>query len=300
MAVRDGDDSWFAVRGVGAADFGKELERHGDDQNESSIDSARALQVDSPSYLYGNAGSVTGDGNDSGVAEWDDWICVCVVGALSQGAAGRSVFVAGVWGRVQRASAAYRDVFAAVYVSDGLEMDAANRPPRKPAATRESGMEATGHARWFERLMAELGWAFLTSVSTTPAADFCCMVRVNYSTLSPESETCSRSPEISSIAFPAQPLCVLDRYGLRDHWPARPTLTPPIRFLYIGSRVCSTLPSNPTSRRRPCASLSLHLYQVVKRTFTSKLSNVLGGPRKEQRRKAAATSRIGSKHCEGN
>ena len=68
-------------------------------------------------------------------------------------------------------------------------------------------------------------------------------------------------------------LGVLDRYGLRDHWPARPTLTPQIRFFYIGSRFCSTLPSDPTSRRRPCVSLSLHLYQVVKRTCTSKLSH---------------------------
>jgi hypothetical protein len=31
-------------------------------------------------------------------------------------------------------------------------------------------------------------------------------------------------------------------------------LAPRIRFLYIGSRVCSTLLSDPTSRRRPCAS----------------------------------------------
>ena len=43
------------------------------------------------------------------------------------------------------------------------------------------------------------------SAHTTPAADFCCRIRVNYSTLSLESETCSRSPEISSIAFHAQP-----------------------------------------------------------------------------------------------
>src|SRR5258705_13407967 len=71
-------------------------------------------------------------------------------------------------------------------------------------------------------------------------------------------------------------LCVVDRNGLRDHWPARPTLTPQIRFLYIGSRFCSTLPSDPASQRRPCASLSLHLYQVVKRTYTSRLSNLLG------------------------
>ena len=49
-----------------------------------------------------------------------------------------------------------------------------------------------------------------------------------------------------------------------------------IRFLFIGPRVCSTLPSDPTSRRRPCASLSLHLHQVVKRTSTSQLSNMHG------------------------
>src|ERR1700757_4213983 len=71
-------------------------------------------------------------------------------------------------------------------------------------------------------------------------------------------------------------LCVLDRYGLRDHLPARPTLTPQIRFLYIGSRVCSTLPSDPASQRRPCASLSLLLYQDGKRTCTRKLSNMRG------------------------
>ena len=59
-----------------------------------------------------------------------------------------------------------------------------------------------------------------------------------------------------------------DRHGLRDHLPARPTLTPQIRFLYIGTRICSTLLSDPATRRRPCVSLSLHLYQVVKRTFT--------------------------------
>ena len=51
---------------------------------------------------------------------------------------------------------------------------------------------------------------------------------------------------------------------------------PQIRFLYIGSYVCSMLLSDPASRRRPCASLSLHLHQVVKRTFTFELSNMLG------------------------
>src|SRR5882762_3051614 len=85
--------------------------------------------------------------------------------------------------------------------------------------------------------------------------------------------------------------CVFDRYGLRDHLPAPPTLTPQIRFLYIGSRICSTLPSDPASRRRPCASLSLHLYQVVKRTYTSQLSNMRGVPKKGRLRSAEPARR---------
>src|SRR5271165_48864 len=49
-----------------------------------------------------------------------------------------------------------------------------------------------------------------------------------------------------------------------------------IRFLFIGSRLCSTLLSDPASRRSPCASLSLLLHQDGKRTFTSQLLNMLG------------------------
>ena len=101
---------------------------------------------------------------------------------------------------------------------------------------------------------------------------------MNYSTLSPESETCSRSPEISSIAFHAQPsdlppvslmskgFVVIGRFARHRR--------PHIRFLFIGSRVCSTLLSDLASRFSPCASLSLRLHQAVKRTFTSKLSNM--------------------------
>src|SRR3989442_6584861 len=55
---------------------------------------------------------------------------------------------------------------------------------------------------------------------------------------------------------------------------------PRIQFLFIGSRLCSTLLSDLTSRLGPCASLSLHLHLVVKRTCTSKLSIMLGTPRK--------------------
>jgi hypothetical protein len=95
--------------------------------------------------------------------------------------------------------------------------------------------------------------------STMPSADFCRPVSVDHSTLSPESETGSRSPEVSSTAFSAQPpglqpaplmdmdlaaICPLVRHRM-----------PPTRFLSIGSRFCSTLPSDPTSRRHPCASL---------------------------------------------
>ena len=99
-----------------------------------------------------------------------------------------------------------------------------------------------------------------------PSADFCSPIRLDHSRLSRESATISRSPEVSSTAFRAQPpnlqpatlmdmgfavICLLARRRM-----------PPIRFLFIGSRVCSALPSDPASRRCPCASLVLHLHQV--------------------------------------
>src|SRR4051812_8504935 len=49
----------------------------------------------------------------------------------------------------------------------------------------------------------------------------------------------------------------------------RPML-PHIRFLFVGSRLCSTLPSDGPSRFRPCALLVLHLHQVAQGTFTPK------------------------------
>jgi len=55
----------------------------------------------------------------------------------------------------------------------------------------------------------------------------------------------------------------------------RPGL-PRIRFLFVRSRLCSTLPSDLASRRRPSASLALHLHQVVQGTCTPRLSNMLG------------------------
>src|SRR5207245_10501430 len=75
---------------------------------------------------------------------------------------------------------------------------------------------------------------------------------------------------------------------------------PHIQFLFIGSRLCSTLLSDLASRFGPCASLSLHLHLVVKRTCTSQLSIMLGtqlkrgtmyrAPTKEGKRETAIAS----------
>jgi len=116
--------------------------------------------------------------------------------------------------------------------------------------------------------------------TTMPSADFCRPVRIDHSTLSPDSGTNGRSPEVSSTAFrtqPAdlQPVSLMDM-GFAVIRPLARHRMPLIRFLYIGSYVCSTLLSDLASRRRRCASLSLHLHQVVKGTFTPKLSNMLG------------------------
>src|SRR6516165_5608327 len=123
-------------------------------------------------------------------------------------------------------------------------------------------------------------WAFIAFATTTPAADCPCTVRVDYSILSHDSVTCSGSPEVSSIAFHAQPpdlppvplmdmgFVVVCRFARHRR--------PQIRFLSIGSRVCSALLSDLAWRLSPCASLSLHVHHVVKRTCTSKLSNMLG------------------------
>ena len=123
-------------------------------------------------------------------------------------------------------------------------------------------------------------WAFDSSLPTLPAADFCRPIRIDRSTPSPDFGTNGRSPEVSSTAFRTQPpdlqpVPLMDMGFAVIGQLARHRM-PQIRFLYIGSYVCSTLLSDPASRRRRCASLSLHLHQVVKRTFTPKLSNRLG------------------------
>jgi hypothetical protein len=122
--------------------------------------------------------------------------------------------------------------------------------------------------------------AFIRCRTTMPSADFCCEIRAPCDTLSHDFATHSRSPEVSSTAFRTQPpdlqpVPLMDMGFAVIGQLARHRM-PQIRFLYIGSYACSTLLSDPASRRRPCASLSLHLHQVVKRTFTFELSNMLG------------------------
>jgi hypothetical protein len=112
------------------------------------------------------------------------------------------------------------------------------------------------------------------------SADFCRTVRTPYGVLGHDSVTHDRSPQVSSTAFRTQPadlqlVPLMDR-GFAVCCPLARHRMPRIRFLYIGSHVCSALPSDPVSRRRPCASLSLHLHQVVKGTFAPELSNMLG------------------------
>jgi len=77
-----------------------------------------------------------------------------------------------------------------------------------------------------------------------------------------------RPPEVSLTAFRTQPpeftWGALDGYGLRESHARSSRARPPrIRFLYIGSCVCSTLPSDPTSRLvTPLRLATLHLHQV--------------------------------------
>src|SRR6516165_12347017 len=102
-------------------------------------------------------------------------------------------------------------------------------------------------------IVRDASLALPTSGSTLPFADFCDMVKVNSFSFSHESVTCRRSPEVSLTAFDAQPpdlqpvplmdmdfavICPLVRHRM-----------PQIQFLYIGSRLCSTLLSGPASRR---------------------------------------------------
>jgi hypothetical protein len=95
-----------------------------------------------------------------------------------------------------------------------------------------------------------------------PFADFCDTIEVNRFISSHDFVTCRSSPEVSSTAFNAQPpdlppVSLMDM-GFAIIGSLARHRRPHIRFLFIGSRLCSTLLSGPASRRvlfHPCASL---------------------------------------------
>ena len=130
--------------------------------------------------------------------------------------------------------------------------------------------------------------AFVPRGTTMPSADFCHAVKAPCDAFSHDSETHGRSPAIRLTAFNAQPPDLQPAPLTDVDFAVNGQLVrhrmPHIRFLSIGSRLCSTLPSDAASRRRPCASLSLLLHQDVKRTCTSKLSIMRGVPQKCPRR----------------
>ena len=110
-------------------------------------------------------------------------------------------------------------------------------------------------------------------------ADVCHAVRTDYLILTGFAD----QQQISRGKFDRLPYATaefttsaLDGYGLRCHVAARPApyASDPVlvhrlvRLLHASFR--------PRLARRPCASLSLHLHQVVKGTFTPELSNMLG------------------------
>src|SRR5215469_8653765 len=84
-------------------------------------------------------------------------------------------------------------------------------------------------------------------------ADFCDTVRKNRFSLSHVSVTCRRSPKVSSTAFDAQPPDLPPVHLMDMGFAIIGSLArhrrPPIRFLFIVSRLCSALLSGPASRR---------------------------------------------------
>ena len=136
------------------------------------------------------------------------------------------------------------------------------------AASERSGLQPSFPARpiccsAFRPWSASL--ALPTARPTMPSADSCAVVRSPCGSLSSEFGTRRRPPQVSSVAFPAH-LPDLHTWPLMDMDFAtscslvRPSL-PRIRFLFVRSRFCSTLPSDTTSRGCPCALLILHLHR---------------------------------------
>lgn len=104
--------------------------------------------------------------------------------------------------------------------------------------------------------------------TTMPSADFCIAFGPPHSFPSLVSKTACRPPGVSSTTFSTRPpdlqrhplmtmdfviICSLVRVQL-----------PCIRFLFVGSWICSTLLSDAASRRHPCASLHFTVIRLCK------------------------------------
>ena len=90
-----------------------------------------------------------------------------------------------------------------------------------------------------------------TARPTMPSADSCAPVRSPCGFLSSDLDETQVS-QVSSIAFAAappdlQPWPLMDLDFARSGTLVRPRL-PRIRFLFVGSQLCSTLPSDAASR----------------------------------------------------
>ena len=86
--------------------------------------------------------------------------------------------------------------------------------------------------------------AFIRCRTNMPSADFCCEIKAPRGAFSHDFATHSRSPEVSSTAFRTQPpdlqpVPLMDM-GFAIICPLARHRMPQIRFLYIGSYVCST------------------------------------------------------------
>lgn len=105
-----------------------------------------------------------------------------------------------------------------------------------------------------------------------------------------------RPPEVSLTAFTTHPPDLPPHLLMAMDFAITCSLVqagrPHIWFLFVRSWLCSALPSDPASRRRPCASLILHHHQVGSRTCTSKLSNMLGTQAKSREKRLFAEFRI--------
>jgi hypothetical protein len=95
--------------------------------------------------------------------------------------------------------------------------------------------------------------------------------------------TARRRPlEVSSIAFAARPpnlqsRCLMDMDFAVVGPLVRPKLPHPV-LVHQAATVVPRCFQTPPRDGRPCASPALHLHQVVRRTFTSRLSNMLNTP----------------------